>query len=124
MPKKINFGKLLRKLETEKDRIAFLQKYGILHTSIQCSDCDKTIVDVKSNSKSNYFFFNCKDCRKKYSIRSNSILSNANISLRKLILLVYIFVSNFWTYKQIQVSEYFSNNRVNRRVSPNIRINY
>ena len=29
-------------------------------------------------------------------------LSNANISLRKFILLIYVFVANFWNYRQVK----------------------
>ena len=48
-----------------------------------------------------YHFFNCNKCKKKYSIRGNTFLSNANISLRKMILLIYIFVFILWNYRTI-----------------------
>ena len=69
-------------------------------TSTKCEFCDKLLTTVYT--KGSYHFFQCKECNKKFSLRKNTFLSNANISLRKFILLVYIFVANFWTYKDIQ----------------------
>lgn len=102
MSGKINFGKLLRKLETERDRIKFLQDNSVMKKEFKCSKCNILIGELTKNK--NYFYFFCKDCNKKFSVRTNSILSNANISLRKFTLLVYVFAKNFWSYKNIQVT--------------------
>ena len=94
--KKLKYGK-----RSDKDKITFLQEKGIFPITMECSGCHETLHEIHEKKK--YFFFNCKKCKKKISLRHKTILSNLNISLRKLILLVYIFVGNFWTYNQIQV---------------------
>ena len=99
--KKLNYGKLVKKLRSDKDQITFLQEKGIFPMTMECSGCHETLHEIHEKKK--YFFFNCKKCKKKISLRHKTILSNSNILLRKLILLVYIFVGNFWTYNQIQV---------------------
>ena len=100
MSRKLNFGKLVKRLNSEKDCVSFLQDFGVLHKTVKCTNCDKTLDEVHTNKK--YFYFLCSLCKKKISIRTNSIISNANISLRKFTLLVYIFINNFWNYQQIQ----------------------
>ena len=67
---------------------------------MNCEFCCQNLSTVYS--KGRYYFFKGKFCNKKFSVRKNTFLSNANVSLRKFILLVYIFVSNYWSYKHIQ----------------------
>ena len=100
MRKKVNFASLVKKLETERKRVSFLQEVGILKKNTKCEQCNNTLSDIKNKKK--LFLFFCSHCKKKSSIRTGSILSGANICLRKLVLLLYIFISNFWTYKQIR----------------------
>ena len=103
--KHLNFGKLVKLLDTENKQIEFLQKHGILKKSDNCSKCGMHLDVIHRDRKYNYFY--CNDCKSKSSIRANSVLSNANISMRKFALLVYVFVSNFWTYRQIMVSIFY-----------------
>ena len=103
MRKKINYGKLVSKLKSDKDQITFLQEHGIFHSSVNCEGCGKVLGDLKKHSTKKYYYFHCQQCKKMVSIRSKSILRNANISLRKFVLLVYIFIANFWSYRQVQV---------------------
>ena len=77
--------------------ILWFQENNVLPSSRKCDTCDLVLTTVYSHRR--YHYFHCKKCSKKYSIRNGSFLSNASISLRKFILLVYIFVTNFWTYK-------------------------
>jgi hypothetical protein len=67
---------------------------------MNCEGCNAHLTTVQSFGR--YHFFKCNACKKKFSVRKNTFLSQANVSLRKFILLIYIFVSNFWSYKQIQ----------------------
>ena len=97
----INFGKLVKMLNTEKEQINFLQDAGIFKKSRNCSSCDENLNVIHQEKK--YFYFFCNKCKIKISIRKDTILSNVNVSMRKFILLVYVFVSNFWTYQQIKV---------------------
>ena len=39
----INFGKLVKKLNTEKEQIHFLQDVGIFIKSRKCSSCDDNL---------------------------------------------------------------------------------
>ena len=82
MKPKLNYGKLLRKIETEKKQITFLQECGVLRTTINCEKCDNVMSDVKKHPSKKYHYFYCVPCKKMASIRTKSILSNANISLR------------------------------------------
>ena len=68
--------------------------------SRKCDSCNLHLTTV--HSVGSYHFFYCKYCKKKFSLRNNTFLANANISLRKFVLLIYVFVSNYWTYKVIQ----------------------
>ena len=97
-----NFARLLKKLQTGSDQVEFLQEFGILPKSRKCGICDKVLNEIFVKKKK-YYFFRCSDCDKQISIRTDTILSNSNLSIRKFVLLVYIFVMNYWTYRQIQV---------------------
>ena len=97
-----NFARLLKKMQTGSDQVAFLQEFGILPNSRKCTICDKLLNEIFVKKKK-YYFFRCSDCDKQISIRTDTILSNANLLLSKFVLLVYIFVKNYWTYRQIQV---------------------
>ena len=101
---KFNYGKLLKRLNSKQDQLAFLQEFGLINKSRKCDNCDKMLDIIYSDN--NYHYFRCFPCNKKFSIRSETILSNSNISLRKFVLLIYLFVANYWTYKQIQVNMY------------------
>ena len=46
--------------------------------------------------------FFCNSCKKKYSVRNGTILSLANISFRKIVFLVYFFITSFLSYKQVR----------------------
>ena len=98
---KFNYGKLLKRLQTRKDQIAFLHELGLIPKSRKCENCEK-VLDVIYSQK-DYNFFRCFACDKKFSVRADTILSNSKISLRKFVLLIYLFIANYWTYKQIQV---------------------
>ena len=99
--KKINYAKLVGKVRTKEKQIKFLQECGILDTSKRCDSCDKELKDLYSEK--GYYYFRCLGCKKKISVRRDSILSNANVSMCNFILLAYLFVANYWTYAQIQV---------------------
>ena len=99
--RKINYAKLVKQVNSMQKQISFLQENKILPKSVVCDSCTNTLTTVYSIRRYNYFY--CKKCNKKYSIRKSTFLYNANVSLRKFILLIYIFVANYWTWKQIQV---------------------
>ena len=101
--KKTTFGKLVMKLQSGDDQIKFLQDANILHKTKCCPMCDKVLEDIYKDK--NYHYFKCHTCNKKVSIRSDTILSNSNISLRRFALLSYLFVNTLWGYSQIKVSK-------------------
>ena len=79
----------------------FIKDHGVLPKSRSCGQCDKTLNTVHCNSKGYHYFF-CNSCKKKYSLRNGTILSLANISFRKIVFLVYFFITSFLSYKQVR----------------------
>ena len=79
----------------------FIKDHGVLPKSRSCGQCDKTFNTVHCNSKGYHYFF-CNSCKKKYSLRNGTILSLANISFRKIVFLVYFFITSFLSYKQVR----------------------
>ena len=79
----------------------FIKDHGVLPKSRSCGQCDKTLNTVHCNSKGYHYFF-CNSCKKKYSVRNGTILSLANISFRKIVFLVYFFITSFLSYKQVR----------------------
>ena len=76
-----------------------IQEHSILPRSKVCDVCSLEMA-VYSN-KDQYYYFQCRKCKTKQSLRRGTILNMANISFRKFILLAYIFVNNLWSYKQV-----------------------
>ena len=99
--KPLNYGRLLKKLNTEEDQIKFLQQHDILKTEINCLTCSKLLTKVYSHK--DYYYFRCLECAKKMSIRTNSLLSNSKVSLRKFTIMAYNLCSNYFNYKELQV---------------------
>lgn len=81
------------KVRTVAKAIVFLQSVGVLPKTVQCSKCDKTLSILERKPCSNYFYFPCKECHTKKSIRDNTILSNKHLGMRTLCLLVYMFTT-------------------------------
>ena len=79
----------------------FIKDHGVLPKSRSCGQCDKTLNTVHCNSKGYCYSF-CNSCKKKYSVRNGTILSLANISFRKIVFLVYFFITPFLSYKQVR----------------------
>ena len=101
MEKVINFVKLAKKVDSDEDQIRFLQETNIFPIETKCESCNSTVSKIYVDK--NYHYFRCVKCKVKISVRDQTFLSKSRISLRKFILLVYIFVTNLWTYQQIQV---------------------
>ena len=77
------------------------QENGVLPRSHVCDGCNRNLSVVRVGAKEYYYFY-CSTCKKKYSLRKQTILSFASISIRKFILLVYTFISCLWTYQQVK----------------------
>ena len=97
-----NLGKLL----SDNDKtIEFCQSIGLLPTEGKCPNCKDTLTRLykinRNGRKRQQLRFQCnkQKCKKKNKnhvpVRKNTWFSNANVSLRKSILLIYCFVNKF-----------------------------
>lgn len=71
--------------------IEFLWNNGLLKRSYWC--CHQQCIEIK-NRTSDGKEFKCSVCEARYSIRSESFFFNVHISLRYLLLLLYLFACN------------------------------
>lgn len=68
--------------------IDFLRDKNLLKKHYIC--CNDTCIEVKSRT-SDGIEFKCQNCSKRYSIRTDSFFFNVHISLRYLLLLIFLF---------------------------------
>ena len=99
----------------------FFQDNNILPKSRVCESCCNTLTTV--HTLGHYHYFQCKSCNKKYSLRKNTFLYNANVSLRKFVLLIYIFITNCWSYNQIRVeTDLTTSGETSKKIKKNLGI--
>ena len=99
----------------------FFQDNNILPKSRVCESCCNTLTTV--HTLGHYHYFHCKSCNKKYSLRKNTFLYNANVSLRKFVLLIYIFITNCWSYNQIRVeTDLTTSGETSKKIKKNLGI--
>ena len=63
----MNFGRLLKKLTTEKDQVEFLQERGILKQQIDCVGCLKKLTKLYCE-KSNIFVSAALIAKRKFQL--------------------------------------------------------
>ena len=97
---RINLGKLCSKLSTLTPQVEFLQSVNILPTTIQCSQCDVSLVKWKAEGQKVYF--RSAACKAKTNIRQGTLLYMSKISFRRFVLLAYCFTNSEMTYPMIQ----------------------
>ena len=59
---------------------------------IQCPHCESSRITIRENRKP--MPFHCRDCRKYFSVRTNSVLQSSNIPLHKWALAYFLFSTN------------------------------
>ena len=87
-----NLVTLFYKVKKLESAVSFLQDYGVLHKSAQCTKCHQEVVDIHQETGTGYFSFRCNRCETKVSVRDNTHLAVANIGIRTFILLTYLFI--------------------------------
>ena len=97
---RINLGRLMPMIQDLKGQVKFLQDTEILPTQQTCMGCNKVL--NKQRSRGYFVYFQCSTCKKQISARRGTVLSDARISFRRFILLVYAFCQFNWTYDQTQ----------------------
>ena len=76
----------LKKFNTECKCLKFLEK-NLWKKGIKCGYCDSKRVS-KKNKKTG--FYQCKDCRKKFNVRTNTIFHKSKLPLSKWLYAVYL----------------------------------
>ena len=87
-----NLVSLYYKVKKLESAVSFLQEHGVLHKSVKCTKCLREVVDIDQETGTGYFFFQCRSCKTKVSVRDNTLLSLVNIGIRTFILLAYLFI--------------------------------
>ena len=97
---RINLGRLMPMVSDIKNRWNFCRRQTCCTKTQSCEKCDTML---KKQSNRGYFvYFRCGKCKTRTSVRKGTILSNAKISFRRFILLIYAFCQFNWTYDQTQ----------------------
>lgn len=97
----------LKQFNTEFKCLKFLEK-NLWKNGVKCGWCNSKRVSRK-NKKAG--FFQCKDCRKKFNVRTNTIFHRSKIHLRKWLYAVYLLqtarkgISSLQLSKQIGVTQ-------------------
>lgn len=87
-----NLVTLFYKVKKLESAVSFLQEHGVLHKSVNCTKCLREVDDIDQETGTGHFFFRCRSCNKKVSVRDNTLLSQGNIGIRTFILLTYLFI--------------------------------
>ena len=93
----INFVYLAEITKTEQDTLNFVQHYGLIPKSIMCPKCSRPITKIHRgarNSKRSRLLFRCcrSTCRNSVSPRKGTFFEGSNISLRKALVFMYLFI--------------------------------
>ena len=97
----------LKKFNTDFKCLKFLEK-TIWSEGGKCGYCNSKRVS-KKNKKTG--FFQCKDCRKQFNVRTNTIFHKSKISLRKWLYAIYLLqtarkgVSSLQLSKQLGITQ-------------------
>ena len=97
----------LKKFNTEFKCLKFLEK-NIWNEGIKCGYCLSTRVS-KKNKKTG--FYQCKDCRKQFNVRTNTIFHKSKVPLKKWLYTSYLLqtarkgISSLQLSKQIGVTQ-------------------
>ena len=73
--------------------IKYLRHNHLLKSDLD--HCGQRCLEIFDNKTSDNWMFRCRRCRKKFSIRTDSIFSKSKLTLQNLLLLVYCFANSF-----------------------------
>ncbi len=86
----INLSSLI---QDPKSTIKYLRQNNLLKESYK--HCGKHCCEIVAKNTSDKSIFRCRQCRKKFSIRKDSIFSKSKLKLQHLVVLLYAFSSGF-----------------------------
>jgi transposase-like protein len=84
---------LIEAIETKDEAIHWARSRGLISVSIDCLNCKQPMAIVGTNEAPDFEVFRCSKCHVKKSIRANSFAFNSKLSLQKLIMLTYHWMS-------------------------------
>ncbi len=73
--------------------IQYLRDNNLLKKSLK--HCGHECYQIRHRKTSDNWIFRCRKCRRKFSIRKDSILSKSKLTLQHLLLLIYSFANGF-----------------------------
>ncbi len=85
--------KLSSLIQDIKLTIKYLRQNKLLKESYE--HCGKPCYEIVHKNSSDKLIFRCRLCRKKFSIRQDSIFSKSKLKLQHLVVLLYAFSSGF-----------------------------
>jgi transposase-like protein len=91
--------------------IEFLRDKQVLKGNIRCTQCREPCSMVRDQSRTDGYFMNCYACKKKQSVRAGSFLTKSKLSIKQLLLLIYLWVMKM-PVKQTSVMLGLSQNTV------------
>ena len=103
MNDRLNLVKFFKQYPTEvkAERYFINLRWG---KKICCPSCGSESITEKKNRLP--MPYRCKRCRKHFSVRTNTILSESKISLQKWLLAIYIMTNNTKGISSIRLAEY------------------
>ena len=81
-------------------KIPYFQHFNILPETHMCGNCEKAHSNIVIREHKAYFVCPTPKCREKKTVRTGTFLYNSNLSLTRIILLIYSFTQVNWTYDQ------------------------
>ncbi len=87
----MDIRKLSSVIQDVKSTIIYLRQNKLLKKSYQ--HCGKQCLEIVDKTISDKWIFRCRQCRKKFSIRLDSIFSKSKLKLQNLVVILYAFSS-------------------------------
>jgi hypothetical protein len=87
----ITLPKLSLLISNEVESFKFAQKKGLIATPGSCINCASPMHEYKDKDKPGEVEFRCISCRKRQSPLIDTIFENTKTTLRKILLLIYLF---------------------------------
>lgn len=90
--KKISFYEFFQRFPNEESAREFFEKQAWGKTGRYCPHCGSVRTSETPSHKS--MPYRCKDCRKHFSVRTNSVLAESRIPLHKWLLAIFLMSTN------------------------------
>jgi hypothetical protein len=92
----VNIDVLYRQILSNKSNmVACLKGAGIIPTDKACKHCGESCIWSSDANNVDGFYWRCKPCGKKISIRTDTWLSGSKLDLQTILTLIYFWVHRF-----------------------------